>query len=255
MLIRISLIVAILAGLAVGALNFVKVKDKITTLMSERDSEKKQKEDTQLELASKKKDLDRTTKERDQLKTTLATTTTERDEALAKAEAQNKRANDLSENLAKTQKDRDDAQARLAAYVATGKSAQQVLDLTKDLKDSQDALAAVQGENKILADKIKSLNVELAKYRGENPFIYLPANLKGKIVVADPKWDFVILNVGGDQGVLPEGELLVSRGGKLDAKVIVRTVQKDRCIANVMPGWKLGEVLEGDQVIPAHPAS
>src|SRR5208283_402292 len=239
MLIRISLIVAILAGLAVGALNFVKVKDKITTLMSERDSEKKQKEDTQLELASKKKDLDRTTKERDQLKTTLATTTTESDEALAKAEAQNKRANDLSENLAKTQKDRDDAQARLAAYVATGKSAQQVLDLTKDLKDSQDALAAVQGENKILADKIKSLNVELAKYRGENPFIYLPANLKGKIVVADPKWDFVILNVGGDQGVLPEGELLVSRGGKLVAKVIVRTVQKDRCIANVMPGWKL----------------
>jgi hypothetical protein len=39
------------------------------------------------------------------------------------------------------------------------------------------------------------------------------------------------------------------------AKVIVRSIQKDRAIANVMPGWKLGEVLEGDQVIPAHPAS
>ena len=36
MLIRISLIVAIIAGLAVGALNFVYVKEKITTLQGVR---------------------------------------------------------------------------------------------------------------------------------------------------------------------------------------------------------------------------
>ena len=34
MLIRISLIVAILAGLAVGVLNFTKIKEKVTTLQS-----------------------------------------------------------------------------------------------------------------------------------------------------------------------------------------------------------------------------
>jgi hypothetical protein len=39
------------------------------------------------------------------------------------------------------------------------------------------------------------------------------------------------------------------------AKVRVSKVQKDRSVANIMPGWQLGEVLEGDQVIPAHPAS
>ena len=60
---------------------------------------------------------------------------------------------------------------------------------------------------------------------------------------------------GEDQGVLERGELLVNRNGKLVAKVVVRSVQKDRCIANVLPGWELGEVMEGDQVIPAHPAS
>jgi acyl-CoA thioesterase len=65
----------------------------------------------------------------------------------------------------------------------------------------------------------------------------------------------VIINVGQDQGVLEHGELLVNRNGKLVAKVRVRSVQKDRSIANVMPGWQLGEVMEGDQVIPAHPAS
>jgi hypothetical protein len=49
--------------------------------------------------------------------------------------------------------------------------------------------------------------------------------------------------------------LLVNRNGKLVAKVKVRSVQKDRAVANVMPGWQLGEVMEGDQVTPAHPAS
>ena len=38
-------------------------------------------------------------------------------------------------------------------------------------------------------------------------------------------------------------------------KVVVSSVQKDRCVANIMPGWQLGDVIEGDQVIPAHPAS
>jgi hypothetical protein len=63
------------------------------------------------------------------------------------------------------------------------------------------------------------------------------------------------LNIGGDQGVLDDGEMLVSRDGKLVAKVIVRSVQKDRSIANVMPGWRLGDVIEGDVVTPAHPAT
>jgi len=75
------------------------------------------------------------------------------------------------------------------------------------------------------------------------------------VVVVDPKWDFVVLDIGADQDVLENGELLVSRGGKLVDKVIVRTVEKDRCIANIMPGWKLGDVYEGDEVIPAHPPS
>jgi hypothetical protein len=42
---------------------------------------------------------------------------------------------------------------------------------------------------------------------------------------------------------------MVSRGGKLIGKVKVATVHAERSIANVMPGWKLGELMEGDQVI------
>jgi hypothetical protein len=98
------------------------------------------------------------------------------------------------------------------------------------------------------------LDNELRRYRDKDYVVQLPGKLRGTVLVADPKWDFVILDVGEDQGVLDFGELLVNRNGKLVAKVIVRTVQKGRSIANVVPGWKLGDVTEGDQVIPAHPA-
>jgi hypothetical protein len=108
-------------------------------------------------------------------------------------------------------------------------------------------------EGKLLRT-IGRLTNELAKYTDPNNDIKLRADLRGKIVVVDPKWQFVVLDVGEDQGVIQDGELLVSRDGKLVAKVIVRTVEKDRSIANLIPGWTFGPVVEGDAVSPAHPA-
>jgi hypothetical protein len=49
---------------------------------------------------------------------------------------------------------------------------------------------------------------------------------------------------------LENGVMLVNRNGRLVAKVRIRSLQSDRCIANVLSNWKLGDVMEGDQVIP-----
>lgn len=255
MLIRISLIIAILAGLAVGTLNIVKVKEKITTLYSERDSERTQKEQAQSELAQTKKDLDKTTADLKLTKQTLDTTTEERDRAQSDLAATTKRADKLTEDLKKTTTERDDARAELAAYEATGVNPQQIVSMRNSFKGLQDDLAAVKDENKILGNNIKKLKNELAIYKTPEYIVPLPPNLRGKVLVADPKWNFVVVNVGEEQGVLEHGELLVNRDGRLVAKVKIRSVQKDRAIANVLPGWQLGDVMEGDQVIPAHPAS
>jgi hypothetical protein len=66
--------------------------------------------------------------------------------------------------------------------------------------------------------------------------------------VVDPKYNFVVLDIGSNKGVEPRGVLVVSRNSKLVAKVRVASVQPDRSIANIIPGWKLDEVMEGDQV-------
>jgi cell shape-determining protein MreC len=255
MLIRISLILALVAALAVGGINFFVVKDKITTLTDDRNTQRTAKEQAQTELASTKKTLAKTEADLKQTQQQLADAQAERDKAVADAAAQTKRADQLADKLAKTTQERDVAQDELAAYTTSGLTAAQVSKLNKTLKDMQEAMVALNEEKTVLLHTRDRLQSRLDQLLGKTTEIVLPADLKGKIIVVDPKWDFVVLNIGDDQGVKPDSELLVSRDGKLVAKVIVRSLQKDRCIANVIPGWKLGQVFEGDEVSPAHPAS
>jgi vacuolar-type H+-ATPase subunit I/STV1 len=255
MLIRISLIVAIVAALLAGALNILQVRDKIDTLITQRDGFHNERDQARTELRKTQQDLAKTKDDLTQTQQELTDTKSQRDKAMADAAAQTKRAEELSDKLAKTSQERDDAQNKLAAYQATGVSAEQVGGLIKTIKSNEAALEAIKEENGVLQRTVSRLNNQLAGLIGTNYVVTLRADLKGKIIAVDPKWDFVVLNIGGDQGVLDDGELLVSRNGKLVAKVIVRSVQKDRSIANVVPGWQLGEVIEGDEVTPAHPAS
>ena len=253
MLMRISLIVAIIAALAVGGLNFVKVKEKITTIQNQRETEKAAKEDALQKLKKTTADLKATTEKLTLTEKTLAATTLERDKAVKDLDVVTKRADKLNEDLAKIRKERDVAQQDLAAYVATGLTPPQILAFDKQIKALNKQLDALKDENKVIGEKASDLQAKLDRYEHPDKPVLLPAQLIGKVLVTDPKWNFVVLSVGREQGVKQDGELLVNRNGKLVAKIIVRSLQKDRSIANVMPGWQLGEILEGDVVIPAHP--
>lgn len=255
MLMRISLIVAILAAIAVGVLNFVTVKEKMTTLLASRDSERQQKVEAQTELASTKQDLEKTTAELTQTKNTLQTTTEAKDRAEQALAVKTKEASDLKQNLETTIGERDNARAELGAYVNTGYTPQQIITFGKQIKDAQDALEVANEEKRLLSRELVKTENELRKLSDAKYRVPLPADLKGKVLAADPKWDFVVLDFGEDQNVLKDGELLVSRDGRLVAKLVIRSIEKDRCIANVIPGSKISEVMEGDQVIAAYPAS
>jgi hypothetical protein len=255
MLMRISLILAIIAALAAGTLNVVLVKDKINTLITDRNTQRDGRISAENERDATKKTLAKTQNDLKQTQQQLADSQAAEKKAEDTAAAQTKRADEISDKLVKTTQERDDAQNELASYKISGLTAEQVSKLGKSLKDAEATIEAVNEEKTVLQRTILRLQTRLAKYEGPETDIKLRADLKGKILVVDPKWDFVVLNIGEDQGVLEDGELLVSRDGKLVAKVVVRTVEKDRSIANVVPGWKLGEVIEGDEVSPAHPAS
>jgi hypothetical protein len=251
MLTRISLIVAIVAGLAVAGLNFAKVKGSIDTLKTNLAEETSAKQTAISERDSTKKALDQTTKERDEAKAEIAGAQEARDKAVAEAENQTKRAGKIADDLSKTRQELADAQTDLSAWKAVGIPVEKISGLVVESKQMRDRIISLVETNKVYDLKIRSLKSRLAVLEGEEDYrVELPASLKGKVLVADPKWDFVVLDIGQNQGVLEDGVMLVNRNGRLVAKVQVRSVQGDRSIANVLPNWKLGEVMEGDQVIP-----
>jgi len=255
MLNKISLFLAVLAAAAVIVVNVVWVKDKLNTLVADRNTNREGWHATQAELAQTNKVLVKTQGDLKQTQQDLADTQADRDKAVANLLVQQKRADQIADKLAKTTQERDDAQNDLAAYKITGLTADQVVKLNRALKDTQDLVQVGRQEYAVLQHDRDRIFTRLQLYEGTNTVVYLPPALKGKIMVVDPKWDFVVLNIGDEQGVKQNGELLVSRDGKLVAKVIVRTLEKDRAIANIVPGWKLGDVIEGDEVSPAHPAT
>lgn len=255
MLMRISLIVAILAGVGVAALNFTQVKDKIERIEKERADEKGAKEVAQNDLRKTKSDLKQTSDKLKQTETTLASTTEELNGTKKDLDTANKLTASLKGSLEKTTKERDDARSELAAYQYTGLKPEEIVAIKKSYKGLEDQIAedkvVINGLNK----KVDKLETRLAVFENPDKPVLLRGDLRGKVLVTDPKWNFVVLSVGEDQGVKEQGELLVNRNGRLVAKVKVRSVQKDRCVANILPGWQLGDVLEGDLVIPAYPAS
>jgi len=255
MLRKVFLIIAILGGLAAGGINFALIKDKIQGLQKNLADETAAKNTALADLAKTRKDLTATTAELKTTKDTLATTTQERDTAVTEATAATKKVESLTVQLKETGKKLEDTSAELAAFKFTGYTPLQITAFGNEVKSLKAQIAVEEKETALVLHEKERIANRLKIYEGEDPTIYLDAGIRGKVMVSDPKWNFVVVNVGSDQNVQELGELLVNRNGKLVAKVRISSVQKDRSVANVVPGWELGEVLEGDVVIPAHPKS
>jgi len=249
---RAALVVVILAGLATTGLNVILMKDKITSLQSNLRDQSASRLRAESDLAITKEGLQQTRGALQQTAAALKTAEEANQTLLASVEEQNARADKISQRLALIQEKYDDARANLAAYESV-MTIQQAANASRQIKGLQQALAAMEEENGALAKVVAQREAELNFTHGT--IVSLPAELAGTVLATDPKWRFVVLDAGKDQGVVKRGELLVSRGGKLVGKVIVQRVEKDRSIADVMPGWELTEILEGDAVIPAHPKS
>lgn len=240
---RISLILAVVASIGAGGLAFYQSSTQIPQLRSQRDKER---DDKMAEIAAREK----LAGELAQTKVTLTGANEQLAKTANRADAQEKRADDLAAKLAKTAADLKDMQNQMIV-VKTSLEADQTAKLNRELNDAQIEIATLKKGRTLLQRHLIALEERL----GEEPDVKLPSDLKGNISVVDPKWNFVVLNIGEDQGAVQDGEMLVSRDGKLVGKVVIRTVQKDHCVADIVSGWKLGEIVEGDTVTPAHPAS
>jgi hypothetical protein len=249
MLNKILLAVAIIGALGAGAFNFFVVKDKIAEVQKARDDYHTDRDKEANEHKKFQKLAKDTQSKLDETNRVLVATMTERDAAVAKADEQTKLAAELQDTLKKTTGERDAAQNDLAAWNALNVPIEKIKATLASLKDVSEDRDRIADENKVLLKANQKLQDKLDFILNPEHEVLMQAGLKGHVLVTDPRYDFVVLDIGEKQGVKEYGKLIVNRNGKLIAKVQVKSVQQDRSIANVMPGWKLGDVMEGDQVL------
>jgi uncharacterized membrane protein YgaE (UPF0421/DUF939 family) len=251
MLLKICLIVAILGAGAVVAVNLVMVKPAIETIRDERNKEASLKKDALGKLDKSQKALAATNAVLADTQKNLNKTTQDLKAANTKVTGLQSETNALHEELTKAEGARDAAQGELSEWRQLHLTPQQVVEITNSLKKITMEFAGASQETVLLKADNERIAAKLLALSSTN-IIEVPeepAGLKGKIVVVDPKYDFVILNIGEDKGVVPKGIMMVSRDGRLIGKVQIVTVTATQSVANIMPAWRRADVMEGDEVL------
>ena len=249
MLLRVFLILAILAGIGTIAVTQFMVKPHVQSIIETRDTHEKNWKSEQGRANKLNKDL-KTTQE------TLATTEKSLEETktslvamTSRATEQERRANGLQTTLDTTKRDLTTAQQNLAAWNALSIPVEEVKRVIESEKRYRQLTAIQKEEQLVMLKENARLSNMIADLTNQDDIPVPMPGAKGTVVAVDPKWNFVVLDVGEKGGARQKGVFLVSRNGKLVGKVRVTNVQADRSIANVVPGWQLDEILEGDQVV------
>ncbi len=251
MALRISLILAILAGLGVIGVSQFMLRPQIEGIREKRDYNEKEWKKTDTELRKTKKTLKETSEKLTKTESILEETKGQLTAVTAKFEAEQKRAADLQVSIDKLRTELKSAMDHLAAWTNLGLHVDQVKGVISEANTLRKENDGLKEESKVLLVKVKKLDAEVKRLTGptdDDP--PLPRDVRGKVLVVDPKWNFLVLDVGTKVGVVQRGVLLVSRNGELIAKVRVMNTEDQRSIANIMPGWKLKDVMEGDVVLP-----
>jgi hypothetical protein len=252
MLLKLSLGLAILLGLATIFFTHTQVNGKIQTLTTERDETKARLDTVEKSERTLRTDKKNLTTQLEASTTALGEATNRLADAQAKAQEQQTRADRAAAELTTVTGERNVAQQELSQWRLFEMTPEQIRNNLSRLRQVERERDTLVADNQALNRRRTDLQRRLDRYEGSRDVeIELPVAAKGNVVAVDPKYDFVILSIGSDQGLVPNARLLVNRDGKLIGQVKVTSVQPGRAIANVLPEWKQDEIMEGDQVIPS----
>jgi cell shape-determining protein MreC len=184
---------------------------------------------------------------------------------VASAEAEltkaQKEKNDLQAKL--RENETENAQLRKRIEQAEGEpvvninpSSATTADLQAQVEDTRRQLDAAEREKTLLSDKIKAarerptpMATETTRRApaGGNP------GIRGTVLAVNRAYNFVVLNLGGRQGVEPNSEMLVLRGGSFIGRIRISSVEPSTAIGDIITSSLARgvQVQPGDTVIYA----
>ena len=249
MLLRISLIFAILAGIGTSVVTHLKTREHVQGIISEREKNAKDRDIATSRYKKAANNLASTSNLLNQTKATLARTEEELNSTKQQLATVQDNLKKTTAELTKTTEEKRAAQAELAKWEQLGVKPEGVRQMMATVKIQEEAIGALEDEKKILDRRVAELDNRLQQLLGADYVVKLPAGTKGNVVAVDPKWNFVVLDLGREKGMLEGGVLMVHRNSQLVGKVRINEVMANRSIASMVPGWSLGDIEEGDQVL------
>lgn len=249
---RLILFLVILASAGVIVLGELKLSPLLEEM---KDKEKKVTEELGKEKEEHTKQKDRAMKaeqERDAVKNDLDNSKKAEEEAKKAADAERAKAAAAAEETGKAKQETAAVKSQSAEYFELqklGLTPPIIRRINTELPQKTNELNTLKREQQLVNIQLVKTASELNAFLNPKGAVVLPPGLAGKVAAVDPKWDFVVLDIGANHGLLRNGELTISREGKLIARVKVAKVETDYAIANVMPGFKKSEIREGDAVL------
>lgn len=186
-------------------------------------------EDTKLDLENTRNELERTRAELERTRNQLE-----------EARAQIVQLNDIirAKDQELIEKDRQ------IAGLEDEKSALefQISDLNDRLGDLQDQMAELEEEKTMI-------EILLAKCEGERGDITMAPGTSGKIIYANPEWNFVVIDVGSVAGAQVTAHMIVHRDDNMIGKIEITAVRENVSIADVLTDFQKESIKEGDHVL------
>lgn len=191
------------------------------------------------ELQNTKKDLETTRQDLAQTKTELDSTKNQL------AEAQNK-VTELTQAVEQKDAELTLAKGKVDQLEQDKTTLQTEIDgLNNQLVKADEEMRGLQEKVTMLDDIIKKEDMR----QGRMGTGVVPVGTTGKVMVVNPNWNFVVLDIGSDVGLVPNAEMMVHRGDQLIGKVRVSSVEKGMAVAEIMNDWLQQPLEEGDHVL------
>ncbi len=132
-------------------------------------------------------------------------------------------------------------------------------DLQTQLEDTRRQLDNAEREKQLLAAQIQTTNRGAPSIQPPKPRAAAPRNpgVRGTVLAVNQAYNFVVLNLGGRQGVEANSEMLVLRGGTLIGRIRVSSVEPATAIGDIITSTlpRGVQVQPGDTVIYAGTSS
>lgn len=123
----------------------------------------------------------------------------------------------------------------------------QVASLEANIAELKTQLAASEEKRKDLEDEVTQLKLQLDMLgRGDGEVKVPPVH--GEILLVNSEWNFVVLNIGMTDKLVPNVEMMVHRNDQLVGKVRVSSVMERCAVAEIQRGWEQLPIQEGDRV-------